>query len=174
LAVTKAVLEAHKVEVNTLGILKGSHAVLCKNPDVFTLWNARREILVKDMQRSDTNLDELLRAELDLVHDCLAAQPKSYPAWRHRMWVVEQGHIDLDRELGDLERFVLHVSTVLFATYLISLHFEVIEMGFDQPKHCVRFFSELSLPELLHACYVLSDMRLNMCKIICFTGFCIL
>lgn len=73
------------------------------NPDVYTLWNYRKEILIdlkaKDQsdevnegdnepQSIDNQLEHLIKDELTLTQNCLVKQPKSYPVWHHRYWVI--------------------------------------------------------------------------------------
>lgn len=72
--------------------------VLQKNPDVYSLWNYRREALEATLASSET-AQEGARAELELTERCLLAQPKSYGTWHQRRWVIEKGHTDLDTEL---------------------------------------------------------------------------
>jgi len=86
--------EGHKDETQ----LKISAQVLQSNPDITTLWNIRKEILlhlfekpvVEDEQSIDK--DTRLNKELDLTQACLMINPKSYGAWYHRTWSLE--HMD--------------------------------------------------------------------------------
>ncbi|PRD36713.1 UNVERIFIED_CONTAM: Geranylgeranyl transferase type-2 subunit alpha [Trichonephila clavipes] len=64
--------------------------ILEKNPDFYTLWNYRREILLslKDT-KNEEELKKLILLELDLTQNCLKMNPKSYSAWHHRFWSME-------------------------------------------------------------------------------------
>uniref|UniRef100_A0A7S0JGG3 Geranylgeranyl transferase type-2 subunit alpha n=1 Tax=Calcidiscus leptoporus TaxID=127549 RepID=A0A7S0JGG3_9EUKA len=61
-----------------------------------TMWNFRRQIL--QHLHPDPVADEKLAArraasevEFKLTQECLMSNPKSYPVWFHRMWVLEWG-----------------------------------------------------------------------------------
>ncbi|GIX80228.1 geranylgeranyl transferase type-2 subunit alpha [Caerostris darwini] len=64
--------------------------ILEKNPDFYTLWNYRREILqfLKN-EKAEEEIKRLSLIELDLTQNCLKVNPKSYSAWHHRYWVME-------------------------------------------------------------------------------------
>lgn len=62
------------------GDLKVIAKLLLANCDSYTMWNYRR---------SSDCLDDPER-ELDLTAECLKRNPKSYPTWAHRRWVVER------------------------------------------------------------------------------------
>ncbi|XP_059060537.1 geranylgeranyl transferase type-2 subunit alpha [Achroia grisella] len=65
--------------------------VLTTNPDIYTLWNIRRETLNvfrKNMESKEENMVELYDAELQLTEYCLKINPKSYCAWHQREWVL--------------------------------------------------------------------------------------
>lgn len=61
--------------------------ILSKNPDIFTLWNIRREciLLMNEKQPSAVLFDK----DLDFTETCLLVNPKSYCAWHHRCWILE-------------------------------------------------------------------------------------
>lgn len=88
-------------------ILNLCEAVLAKNPDIYTLWNIRRETLENMKERSlagDETVPDLERLyvnELGLTEQCIKANPKSYSAWFQRSWVLNrQAKPDLQRELA--------------------------------------------------------------------------
>ncbi|KAF6211792.1 hypothetical protein GE061_012307 [Apolygus lucorum] len=75
--------------------------VLSMNPDVYTLWNIRKEILLHMVE--EKTIDEPVKVgedELRLTEICLKINPKSYGAWHHRCWIIEHfPELDLKREL---------------------------------------------------------------------------
>ncbi|KFM63459.1 Geranylgeranyl transferase type-2 subunit alpha, partial [Stegodyphus mimosarum] len=64
--------------------------LLEQNPDFYTLWNYRREILLfLKPTKNQEELKALTLVELGLTQNCLRVNPKSYGAWHHRFWVME-------------------------------------------------------------------------------------
>lgn len=63
--------------------------VLSRNPDVFTLWNIRREFLLKLKAENLDKVQEIFTKDLQLTETCLQVNPKSYCAWHHRCWILE-------------------------------------------------------------------------------------
>ncbi|XP_014248175.1 geranylgeranyl transferase type-2 subunit alpha [Cimex lectularius] len=75
--------------------------ILVEHPDVYTLWNFRKEILLtyKD-NKSEEELTPLVTSEMRLTEICLRANPKSYNAWYHRLWLLNHlPKADLETEL---------------------------------------------------------------------------
>jgi len=88
-----------------------SSQLLRINPDVYTLWNHRKEMIVasgvlrQEAEGGETEKEEcesereggkaplppgsFLQTELDLVIDCIRKNPKSYGAWHHRRWLLD-------------------------------------------------------------------------------------
>lgn len=64
--------------------LKSSEGLLRANPDIVTLWNYRKEILLRLIPSK-----EIISEELYLTEKCLQINPKSYSAWYHRNWVLD-------------------------------------------------------------------------------------
>lgn len=62
------------------------------NPDEYTLWSFRRQVILLTTKNSD-NIDELWRQELDLTTRALKLHPKAYPAWQHRLWLFDNREI---------------------------------------------------------------------------------
>nr|XP_018904869.1 PREDICTED: geranylgeranyl transferase type-2 subunit alpha [Bemisia tabaci] len=79
--------------------------LLVHNPDILTLWNFRKEILLEFKNSACTNpeidLEKLVSKELYLTEVCLKVNPKSYCAWHQRCWTLDNiaPKPDWDREL---------------------------------------------------------------------------
>ncbi|CAH0603116.1 unnamed protein product [Chrysodeixis includens] len=70
-------------------LLELTGKVLSSNPDIYTLWNIRREILIIFAKTYESEeLSQLYDAELHLTEYCLKINPKSYCAWHQREWVL--------------------------------------------------------------------------------------
>lgn len=57
------------------------------NPDEYSLWAFRREVLVTKCQ-SPSLIDDEWESELELTTRALQRHPKAYPAWQHRLWLL--------------------------------------------------------------------------------------
>lgn len=57
------------------------------NPDEYTLWSFRREVLKAKCQ-SFSVIDDEWKSELALTTRALQRHPKAYPAWQHRLWLL--------------------------------------------------------------------------------------
>ena len=78
---------ANRQSTDLLNLLKQTENILSENPDCFTLWNIRREILLKlegDQQK------EYLQKELHVTQKCLQSNPKSYSCWYQRQWILKE------------------------------------------------------------------------------------
>ena len=83
--------------------------VLTANPDIHTLWNIRRECVhtlvssqaragdgteegegESDGDRGEGDGDAAWRREVELTAQCLITNPKSYGAWHHRCYSLDQ------------------------------------------------------------------------------------
>ncbi|XP_037730466.1 geranylgeranyl transferase type-2 subunit alpha [Drosophila subpulchrella] len=98
--------------------------ILQRNPDVSTLWNIRRECVLEKLSKLKEEAEDeeekpaqaeplsdeppvkedkahsIFTCELDLTEQCLMVNPKSYNAWHHRCWTLEQNpRADWQREL---------------------------------------------------------------------------
>ncbi|XP_014270828.1 geranylgeranyl transferase type-2 subunit alpha isoform X2 [Halyomorpha halys] len=74
--------------------------VLVSNPDIYTLWNMRKEILLTFKDKSHDDLGCILSNEMHLTEICLRENPKSYAAWYHRLWLLDNmPYTDLEKEL---------------------------------------------------------------------------
>lgn len=80
-------------------LLDLSGKILSVNPDLTTLWNIRRECILK-MTAGEEPDDALFDRDLGFTESCLQIQPKSYGAWHHRIWILENSpNPDWDREV---------------------------------------------------------------------------
>lgn len=70
-------------------LMKLTAVILTRNPDVFTLWNIRREFLLELKENTPDDVQATYTKELQLTETCLQANPKSYCAWHHRCWILE-------------------------------------------------------------------------------------
>lgn len=70
-------------------MLELTGAILGASPDIATLWNVRRECLLR-LQRADPQTPAF-RRDLEFTLVGLQANPKSYCAWHHRRWCLETG-----------------------------------------------------------------------------------
>ena len=66
--------------------------VVLENTDLATLWNFRRQVLRGMYPDGDSDARKAAcKAEFTLTQECLQINPKSYPVWYHRQWVLEWG-----------------------------------------------------------------------------------
>lgn len=74
-------------------------SALLSNPDEYTLWTFRREVLLLRVQSSTKSAaDDLWKRELNLTAGALRNHPKAYPAWQHRLWLLKD--LDLSERLS--------------------------------------------------------------------------
>ena len=104
--------ELDKVTTNSL---KATAKMAAVNPDFYTLWNFRRDILTRLLVQHDEEDDdnyarrvtEISTVELNLTETALTKRnPKCYYAWHHRKWIVGLGFCNLRAELSLCARFL--------------------------------------------------------------------
>ncbi|GLV42371.1 Rab geranylgeranyltransferase subunit alpha [Carabus blaptoides fortunei] len=76
--------------------------LLVSNPDIYTMWNVRKEtLLYLEKNRAEDEFCNILDNEVKLTEQCLLANPKSYGSWYHRYWVLKlHPHADWPKELA--------------------------------------------------------------------------
>jgi len=81
--------------------------VLQANPDIHTLWNIRRECVLFMALESAPEKDKLWSKEVELTQQCLMSNPKSYGAWHHRSYSLDQMTCPpWEKELALCDRFL--------------------------------------------------------------------
>eukprot|EP00090_Calanus_glacialis_P026485 TRINITY_DN41699_c0_g1_i1.p1 TRINITY_DN41699_c0_g1~~TRINITY_DN41699_c0_g1_i1.p1 ORF type:complete len:459 (-),score=139.87 TRINITY_DN41699_c0_g1_i1:77-1417(-) len=81
--------------------------VLHANPDIHTLWNIRRECVLALAVESPPEKDKLWSKEVELTQQCLMSNPKSYGAWHHRCYSLDQMSCPpWENELALCDRFL--------------------------------------------------------------------
>lgn len=71
-------------------ILKLTTELLLTNPDFYTVWNIRREILLAHAEAQPEDAETSWTNELAFTLECLRKNEKSYSVWQHRIWVLTQ------------------------------------------------------------------------------------
>lgn len=63
-----------------------------KNPEYYTVWNNRRQILQHLFSEADSQDDvgRLIQGDMEFLFPLLRQFPKCYWIWNHRLWVLEQ------------------------------------------------------------------------------------
>jgi geranylgeranyl transferase type-2 subunit alpha len=107
-AAVRTKLEAYKRMASVALAQRAAHAagadtlelngrLACANPDMYTLWNHRREILLAGEagEGGDEARSSSVGRELTVSAGAIGKNPKSYPPWYHRRWVVQHCHVDV-------------------------------------------------------------------------------
>lgn len=65
--------------------------LLTINPEFYTIWNYRRDILINGVfpQSTPLNINVILKEDLQLTLAALKQHPKVYWIWNHRRWCLE-------------------------------------------------------------------------------------
>eukprot|EP00877_Chromochloris_zofingiensis_P014557 jgi/Chrzof1/9355/UNPLg00326.t1 len=96
---TNLVLECRRQQRYDDAALTATEKLLKVVPEIYTLWNYRREAFGPKFDQGGEAAQKVSDAELALTYACLMENPKSYSTWHHRKWVVLKGHCSLDSEL---------------------------------------------------------------------------
>ncbi|KAG1699319.1 Geranylgeranyl transferase type-2 subunit alpha [Nymphon striatum] len=89
--------------------LKLTTEILSLNPDFYSLWNFRKEIILEFKRtRKEEEIIKLFKDDLGFTEICLRNNPKSYCAWHHRHWVMQNTpKPDWERELKICNQYLL-------------------------------------------------------------------
>jgi hypothetical protein len=91
LALTEDILSRKKNHDWSKDALELTTQMLQINPEFYTVWNYRRNILTKGIfpESSPEEINNLLSEDLSMTTDALKLQPKVYWIWNHRRWCLE-------------------------------------------------------------------------------------
>ncbi|KAG2180774.1 hypothetical protein INT44_003781 [Umbelopsis vinacea] len=83
----KEEVEAKHFEFSTLRLTSD---ILQLNPDYYTIWNYRREILLQGIfpTMDEEAKQQVLQQELEFFMQLIRINPKSYSMWNHRRWCL--------------------------------------------------------------------------------------
>ncbi|KAI8473190.1 MAG: hypothetical protein J3K34DRAFT_519200 [Monoraphidium minutum] len=96
---TALVLECRRLRRYDAAALAAAAKLLKVVPEIYTVWNYRREALAPAFEAGGEAAQKASDDELALTQACLLENPKSYATWHQRKWVVLKGHADLGAEL---------------------------------------------------------------------------
>eukprot|EP01137_Pigoraptor_chileana_P017568 Opistho-2@75827 len=109
LGIADKVEQLRAQKVYTLEAFKVAEKMVVVNPDHYTTWNYRREMLdVFKGAMDEVEYGSVLSKEFALVETCIASHPKTYWLWNHRRWLIEAcpAH-DLKFELGLCDKLLM-------------------------------------------------------------------
>ncbi|KAL5529297.1 hypothetical protein ACEPAG_5282 [Sanghuangporus baumii] len=93
LQLTDDVLARKKAKDWSLESLNLTTRLLTLNPELYTVWNYRRDIFTNgifvDPECSLNDIHDILNTDLDLTMAFLRQHPKVYWIWNHRRWCLE-------------------------------------------------------------------------------------
>jgi len=102
----KRVLEARKCRDYSEKNLSMSAKLLEMNPEMYTVWNYRREYLEPIVKEGGDSALEAVQEELKLTEKALMRNPKSYATFNHRRWIVSTGFCSLEHEIFLVEKLL--------------------------------------------------------------------
>lgn len=106
------VLEGNKLRIYNQEYLDDVTELLDWNPELYTVWNYRKRLIINYVFRDELNIDEegrhaFLTKELGFVSHMLKRFPKSYWIWNHRVWCLKLDKMsNWDIELGLVDKFL--------------------------------------------------------------------
>ncbi|KAM0841556.1 hypothetical protein ACQ4PT_058930 [Festuca glaucescens] len=101
------VLHNHHTSTYTEEALGLSFKLLEINPEAYTAWNYRKLALRHNLKEPEA-IKSVVDDELRVVEAALRANLKSYGAWYHRKWLLNQKltPVDSKREFGLLDKLL--------------------------------------------------------------------
>ena len=94
------VLAKHSEQVYTDKMFDMTGRLIKINPDFYTLWNYRRELVGHRLAQRPGDAKDICAGEMQLSEMALRKNPKSYYAWHHRVWTIAKGQTDLKQEVA--------------------------------------------------------------------------
>eukprot|EP01102_Stenamoeba_stenopodia_P020064 TRINITY_DN7705_c0_g1_i1.p1 TRINITY_DN7705_c0_g1~~TRINITY_DN7705_c0_g1_i1.p1 ORF type:complete len:309 (-),score=91.60 TRINITY_DN7705_c0_g1_i1:120-1046(-) len=97
-----AVNEKRRAKAYDEAALTLTGQLIAVNPEYYTMWNYRREILQHLFEAADVDKKAALLKELQVTEDAIKKNPKCYWVWNHRTWTTQQLGADCEwkRELA--------------------------------------------------------------------------
>ncbi|KAJ5078782.1 geranylgeranyl transferase type-2 subunit alpha [Anaeramoeba ignava] len=87
--------------------LELSEKLVLINPDLYFVWNFRKEIILFLEKNPNEDLEEIYQKELLLIQKCLIKHPKSYFTWFQRKWItVRMNNCNWPHELILCKKFL--------------------------------------------------------------------
>jgi len=90
LNLVKTINEKRKNKVYDTEAFNITTKILSMNVEYYTLWNFRRKILLHEFETlTPEEKEKKFENELEFQEKCVRKKPKSYWAWNHRRWILE-------------------------------------------------------------------------------------
>lgn len=166
--------------------------VLVFNPEYYSMWNYRRDILAT---KKDLDFESVCQVELKLVDSLLKRSPKSYWIWNHRHWILEsspkplwQGELKLINYMQNLDprnfhswdyrRYVMEMSQINsplqefeYTTLKIQQNFSNFSAWHYRSKLLISAFPDLTSrnAEIQKGCHFLSNLDFEFIRNAIFT-----
>lgn len=94
------VMDQRASQIHTDHSLAATQQLLELNPELHTIWNYRRQILLR-LPQWTSHRQQLLEQELEFLMAIIPKNIKSYWMWNHRIWALSQlPHPKWEKELG--------------------------------------------------------------------------
>lgn len=81
------VFKKRKDKIYDEELMMVTERMVLQNPDIYTLWNIRREAFINN-NWEEKLLKDFYQSELLLTENCLKQNPKSYWVWYQRIWIM--------------------------------------------------------------------------------------
>uniref|UniRef100_A0A182QYP0 Geranylgeranyl transferase type-2 subunit alpha n=1 Tax=Anopheles farauti TaxID=69004 RepID=A0A182QYP0_9DIPT len=83
------IMEKKLAEEYDAELMELTAKLLGSNPDIATLWNLRRMCILRLKESNADDIQSVFDKDLGFTEMCLMVNPKSYCAWHHRCWILE-------------------------------------------------------------------------------------